>query len=417
MLPCREMKTGIQGHFDIMALERKKYGILYVDDEKQSLSYFSKAFDGIVPIYTAGNASEGLAVFQEHQQDIGVVLSDKRMPGMSGIEFLENVRALDDAPLRILVTAYTDLDLAVEALNDGLLYSYLTKPWVPADMKKRLLRALDRFWISKEKNRLLRGRVTAVNDLIKTEKALNAGNPSPDLNHFLRDSLSIVQAFLDMIPLQLKDELKGSPPEDPFFWNDYYKAVEDQLSRVAAVLIGISEDGSIGGTLNLQDGVDIAELFESTANSLLANCSEINFTIAKDGEPGPVRGDHQKLQQMASRIIEQSIKNTKQKGDIEVKISTTITTTNQNRKSAVKVMCIDNGLPLTDDNNSSMFGAFSISSGNTDDLKADMFLAFLTVFQHGGTIKADRLSDSRNVIELVLPVQSDTPANQAIPYN
>ena len=112
-----------------MSKKKNKFGILYVDDEKTSLKYFKEAFAEIAPIYTAHNAEEGLSVFQANQGRIGIVLSDQKMPKVSGIEFLTQVREIDDEPLRIIVTAYSDLAIAVDRLNEGLLYSYLTKPW------------------------------------------------------------------------------------------------------------------------------------------------------------------------------------------------------------------------------------------------------------------------------------------------
>ncbi len=102
------------------------YGILYIDDELKSLKYFEAIFEELAPIHIASGPEEGYALFCEHHERIGVVVSDKKMPGESGLSLLARIRKVDPNPLRFLVTAFSDLDAAVEALNEGLLYSYLT---------------------------------------------------------------------------------------------------------------------------------------------------------------------------------------------------------------------------------------------------------------------------------------------------
>ena len=97
------------------------FGILYVDDEERSLKYFEAIFEDIAPIYTASSPGAGFEIFTEHHEKIGLVLSDKRMPNESGLSFLQRVRQVNSNPLRILVTAYADLDVAVDAFNSGLL--------------------------------------------------------------------------------------------------------------------------------------------------------------------------------------------------------------------------------------------------------------------------------------------------------
>ena len=131
------------------------YGILYIDDELKSLKYFEAIFGDLAPIYIASSPEEGFAIFQENHDKIGMVLSDKKMPNESGLDLLKRIRAVDPKPLRFLVTAFSDLDVAVDALNDGLLYAYLTKPWDPDELEHRLVKAMSHFSLARERDRLL----------------------------------------------------------------------------------------------------------------------------------------------------------------------------------------------------------------------------------------------------------------------
>jgi two-component system, NtrC family, sensor kinase len=106
----------------------KTHAVLYVDDELQAGKYFRKGLEKDFRILTAGNVVEAMAVLEKEGASIGVVLTDQRMPGKSGVELLTQVRERWPAIVRILITAYSDLDNAVAAVNAGAVYKYITKP-------------------------------------------------------------------------------------------------------------------------------------------------------------------------------------------------------------------------------------------------------------------------------------------------
>jgi two-component system, probable response regulator PhcQ len=107
----------------------KKFYVLYVDDEEKSLKYFRETFGDKLAVLTAINAEEGFRILKENQDRIAILMTDQRMPGEKGIQFLEKARQLKPRMLRILVTAYSDLETAIESVNTGAIYKYVTKPW------------------------------------------------------------------------------------------------------------------------------------------------------------------------------------------------------------------------------------------------------------------------------------------------
>jgi response regulator RpfG family c-di-GMP phosphodiesterase len=122
-----------------MSEERIK--VLYVDDEVNNLTAFKATFRRDFKIYLAENAMEGLKLLKEHK--IEIVLSDQRMPNLTGVEFFEMMREKYPEPMRMLITAYADIEAVVDAINRGQVYRYITKPWDPSDLKLTILQALE----------------------------------------------------------------------------------------------------------------------------------------------------------------------------------------------------------------------------------------------------------------------------------
>ena len=134
-------------------LDYTEFPVLYVDDEPDNLRVFQLAFKREFKILTATSAEEGLQILNENP--VAVVLSDQRMPGVTGVEFLSRVRAIDPKTVRVLVTAYGDVDILRQAINDGSIYRYVAKPWDPDDMRLTLQRAIESYALEQEKHCLL----------------------------------------------------------------------------------------------------------------------------------------------------------------------------------------------------------------------------------------------------------------------
>lgn len=108
-------------------MSEKKISVLYVDDEMNNLIAFRAVFRTKYTIYTALSGLEGLEVLSQHK--VHIVITDQRMPNMTGVQFLERVIDKYPAPIRILLTGYTDMSAIVDAINKGEIYHYLNKPW------------------------------------------------------------------------------------------------------------------------------------------------------------------------------------------------------------------------------------------------------------------------------------------------
>jgi excisionase family DNA binding protein len=129
--------------------------ILYIDDEEKSLVNFSRVFRNKFNILSAASASEGYRLLEEHRDEIALLMTDQRMPGEKGVDFLKRARQLQPKAVRILTTAYTDFDVAIEAVNSGAISKLITKPWDIPRLEMILREACDFFTAQRENDVLL----------------------------------------------------------------------------------------------------------------------------------------------------------------------------------------------------------------------------------------------------------------------
>ena len=127
--------------------------ILYVDDEEKSLKYFKRAFSDKFKILSAASAADGYRLLKQHRDEIALLITDQRMPGEKGVEFLKRARQLNPNAIRILTTAYSDFDAAVEAVNSAAVFKYVTKPWDISELETILKRACELFIEQQERDR------------------------------------------------------------------------------------------------------------------------------------------------------------------------------------------------------------------------------------------------------------------------
>lgn len=124
-------------------MPEEKIVILYVDDEENNLISFKATFRIKYKVLTAISGDEAMKVLGENKVEI--IITDQRMPNMTGVEFLEKVLVSYPDTMRILLTGYTDMAAVVEAINKGKIFHYLTKPWDETELEMTIARAHDTY--------------------------------------------------------------------------------------------------------------------------------------------------------------------------------------------------------------------------------------------------------------------------------
>jgi DNA-binding NtrC family response regulator len=145
-------------------METRVTNILYIDDEVNNLVTFKANFRRYYTIFTAESAEEGRKILATNK--IQVVITDQRMPGMTGVQFLESILKEYPDPIRILLTGYSDIETIIEAINKGQIYRYVMKPFNPTELKVTIDNAVEVYHL-REENKELMKKLMQVNEQLE----------------------------------------------------------------------------------------------------------------------------------------------------------------------------------------------------------------------------------------------------------
>lgn len=227
-----------------------KHAILFIDDEEQSQKYFSQIFGRTFKIYVASDGEQGLQLFEEHRKEIGVVVSDQRMPGISGSELLAAIAEKSPDVVNILSTAYSDLEAAIDAVNKGGIYRYVTKPWDLAELEVTLRRAMDYYQLKEQHRSLARMKISGLGQMFHQSRLL-ACMAVPAL---LENEASSVRAFRDLLRLSLGQD-EDESQLDPYSLEMPTQSNRQELSdRVKKQLVELVE---LTGAFSAPSAVDL----------------------------------------------------------------------------------------------------------------------------------------------------------------
>jgi response regulator RpfG family c-di-GMP phosphodiesterase len=145
-------------------MTNNKINILYVDDEMNNLMSFKAAFRISYNVFTAISAKEAMKILDSN--DINIIITDQRMPDMTGVEFLESILDKHPDPIRLLLTGYADMNAVVDAINKGKIFHYLTKPWNEEELEMTIKRAYD-VYLQRKDEKELNGKLITSNDQLE----------------------------------------------------------------------------------------------------------------------------------------------------------------------------------------------------------------------------------------------------------
>lgn len=129
-----------------------KYKILVVDDEPINIRLLERIFNRDYQVLCAFSGKEALELLKQH--DVALIITDQRMPEMNGIEFLKLAAEMRPRVIRIVISGYADVNILTEAINSGIIYRFLSKPWINEDLQQTVGRALEHFEIIKRQHEL-----------------------------------------------------------------------------------------------------------------------------------------------------------------------------------------------------------------------------------------------------------------------
>lgn len=155
---------------DIDSYDYQRYAILFVDDEATTRKYFRRLFGEKFRILEAEDGVQALAVFKQHADEIGIIVTDQRMPNETGVGFLSKIADKYPDIIKILSTAYSDIDAAIGSVNQGGIFRYMTKPWDIPQLEVTLRRAMEFFTVKRERDALLGAKMQAMGNVLLSSR-------------------------------------------------------------------------------------------------------------------------------------------------------------------------------------------------------------------------------------------------------
>jgi len=382
----------------------RSFAILYVEDEDIARKNFVRLFEDRFRILTAPNAQEGLAILQQHQHEIGLLLTDQRMPGEKGVWLLEKARQVQPRIIRILVTAYSDMDAAIAAVNTGSIYKYVSKPWSEVEMENAIRRGLEFFLVQRERDQLLHEKLSVLHNMMIADRIVSLGLLAAGLSHHIRNSLVAVKTFLDLAPAKLEEEktyLDGL--RDPDFWKDYYQNVQGQIGKISGLLNELrSASEEPEGTF--ADTVSLRQVLEETLARQQASLASKNISVDIGQVPDTLpqlRVDKGKFYRLFELIFKDEAVSLPQNCHITISARPA---TGPGDKPEIQVRISDDGPGLQQEALRLVFDPFSVRSDTPAEFGINLMGCFFIVHHHGGRIEAANGEHGGTVFTLHLPL-------------
>ncbi|HMZ05855.1 MAG TPA: response regulator, partial [bacterium] len=218
------------------------HDILVVDDEVDNLDLLKRTFRREYNVYSANSAAEALKLLDE--REFAVIVSDQRMPEMTGVEMFQKAREKYPQTIRILLTGYTDINALVDAINMGHVYRYVTKPWSREEIVMTVKRAVEHYETTKQNARLLDELKIKNEELDRNNKQLKRLDELKTRfmvisSHELRTPASIISGNLELLMSGAMGEV---PPEHQEIVTNAYKGTTRLIDLIEDVLSVMRSD-------------------------------------------------------------------------------------------------------------------------------------------------------------------------------
>lgn len=275
--------------------------VLFVDDDEANLVVCEAAISDDFNVLTAQSAEQALALMTIHE--VGVVVADQRMPGTTGVELLEQVHARYPETVRILITAYSDLAAAVDAINRGHVRRYLRKPWEPDELIHEIRDALDVYEMSRRVSALERR-------LRETERVYSLGVVVAGIAHELRNPVSWVSGNLSQALEELRSIGNALSEGEPVTLRSRIKELEDSLEDASlgvSRIIDLVRGMELPTRRTAEEEIDLGEVVRLTLRLLhseIQNTASLELDVTDSPR---VRGSSTQLGQVVLNLVVNAI--------------------------------------------------------------------------------------------------------------
>lgn len=283
-----------------------KHTILVVDDEVDNVDALERLFRRKYHVLKATSGKDALKMLKDNR--VALIVTDQRMPNMTGVEFLaESMDSHPDA-IRILLTGFTDIDSVISAINSGQVYRYVTKPWDPVDLTNTVDKAIERYDLSaelKEKNAALE---LALRELKTLDESKS--NFMILINHELKTPLTAMLSFLGLLQeSKLDDEQKKFVLRISQNADRLHALINDSLELVSA------ETGTMPVKMT---GINLKKLVAEVRKDFEGALEKKGMKLETSFDAADVKADSKALKSVLTRLLDNAVKFGVDKSTIEI---------------------------------------------------------------------------------------------------
>ncbi len=283
-----------------------------VDDEPEVLSSVHDLLRMDYRVITCGTGFRALDVLRS-PEFVHVIMSDQRMPEMSGVELLRQAKAIRPETTRLLFTAYADIRTVIEAINQGHVFRYLAKPWDPEELEAVVRQAVEHHNLIVEKNRLV-AQLQAANTKL-TEANRLKGAFIEVASHELNTPVSVVLGMIELWKMSLAPDAATGQRQ----WVDRIGAAAQRLARTVERMLKLVRNGEFGRSVE-REPVAIEPLLRGTIDELTPYLELRGQSVVLEVEPDmdPIEADRDKLSDALVNLLANAIKFTPDGGTIRI---------------------------------------------------------------------------------------------------
>jgi signal transduction histidine kinase len=296
-----------------------KHCLLVVDDEPDLVHSVQDLLRFDYRVLGATRATDGLRLME--QEPVHIVMSDQRMPEMTGVEFLKRLREHYPDTVRLLFTAYADIKAVIDAINQGNVYRYISKPWEPQELQAVLRQAVEHYDLLAERKRLIA-------ELQEKNRQLEAANVE------LRQANEMKKAFIKVashelrtpltIVLGLADLAQRQPELTPqlHHWLERIYAGSVRLNERVDQMIKLLLANRFEQTLARRD-VDLAAMLRAAAADVATFIEQRHQTLELDlpADLGTMALEPDKVQDSVFQLLCNAVKFTRDGGTVRLSAS------------------------------------------------------------------------------------------------
>ncbi len=394
-------------------MEKQDYKLLIIDDEIEITKSIARQFRRKYQVFSATSASEGMEIMEkEHVQ---VILSDQRMPDMTGVDFFSVIKDKYPDALKLLITGYSDIEAVIGAINEGQVFRYVTKPWNPNELESIVKEAFEKYELITNNRRLMLSLQDSNIRLeekvkIRTSELETLNSRLSDLNkeknsyigmvaHDLRNPIGIAEAFSDLLLEEFDTLTKDSQLE--------YIGLINQSCSFSLDLIHSFLDIS-----KIEAGIFDLNISRHDYISFLADNVKRNAMLAKNKSQKIVIEtslpeiqfcfDKNKIEQVLNNLLGNAIKYSVANTQIRIEVSSS--------ENWVTTRIIDEGQGIPQDELGTVFNPFQTTSvkATANEKSTGLGLAIVKkiIESHHGTVSVVSEVGKGSVFSFKIPLAS-----------